>query len=74
MYCGDVLLQMSGLGIWHYAIAPDDVNSYLEIHQSFWYGLNQMQQYVNVIDNIKLSNLKWAGGKKEVGEVCRQTE
>jgi len=41
-----------------YATAPNDVNGYLEIHQSFWYGLNQMQQCVNVMDDIELSNLE----------------
>ena len=42
-----------------YATAPNNVNGYLEgIHHLFWYGLNQMQQYVNVMDDIELYNLK----------------
>ncbi len=42
-----------------YAIAPSNINSYLEdTHQSFWYGLDKMQQWVNEMNDIELSNLK----------------
>ena len=42
-----------------YATAPNNVNGYLEgIHHQFWYGLNEMQQCVNGMGDIKLCNLK----------------
>ena len=42
-----------------YATASNNVNGYLEeIHHPFWHGLNQIQQCVNVMGNIELSNLK----------------
>ena len=42
-----------------YATAPNNVNDYLEgIHHQFWYGLNEMQQSVNAMGDIKLCNLE----------------
>ena len=52
-----------------YATAPNNVNDYLEgIHHQFWYGLNEMQQHVNAMSDIKLCNLEWVGSKDEA---CR---
>jgi len=40
-----------------YATAPNNVNNYLEgIHHQFWYGLNEMQQHINAMSDIKLYN------------------
>ena len=42
-----------------YATALNNVNDYLEgIHYQFWYCLNEMQQHVNVMSDIKLCNLE----------------
>ena len=53
-----------------YTTALNNVNGYLEeIHHPLWHGLNQIQQCVNIMGNIELSNLKWVGSKNEVGNV-----
>ena len=42
-----------------YATAPNNVSGYLEgIHHQFWYSLNEMQQSVNAMGDIKLCNLE----------------
>ena len=42
-----------------YTTALNNVNGYLEeIHHLLWHGLNQIQQCVNIMGNIELSNLK----------------